>query len=49
MTVTGEDGPGQQMTYADILVRSGGTWAFQTMIQAGWGDMLNGMPDMAQG
>ncbi|MCZ7434285.1 nuclear transport factor 2 family protein [Streptomyces sp. WMMC1477] len=49
MTVAGEDEPGQEMTYADILVRSEGTWAFQTMIQGGWGDMLNGMPDMAHG
>lgn len=26
--------------YADILVRRDGTWAFQTMIQSGWGDNL---------
>nr|AXL06548.1 hypothetical protein [uncultured bacterium] len=28
------------MTYADIVLRSNGTWAFQTMIQSGWGDNL---------
>lgn len=28
------------MTYADILIRKAGTWAFQTMIQSGWGDNL---------
>ncbi|GGU49857.1 nuclear transport factor 2 family protein [Streptomyces lavendofoliae] len=31
----------RQLRYADILVRRGGTWAFQTMIQSGWGDALN--------
>ncbi|MFC7895511.1 nuclear transport factor 2 family protein [Streptomyces sp. NPDC057381] len=29
-----------EMHYADILVRRDGTWAFQTMIQGGWGDNL---------
>ncbi|MEU0668416.1 nuclear transport factor 2 family protein [Streptomyces lavendulocolor] len=29
-----------RLRYADILVRRGGTWAFQTMIQSGWGDAL---------
>ncbi|MEU2181616.1 nuclear transport factor 2 family protein [Streptomyces thermolilacinus] len=28
------------LRYADILIRRGGTWAFQTMIQSGWGDHL---------
>ncbi|UGY94293.1 nuclear transport factor 2 family protein [Streptomyces gobiensis] len=36
------DGGTQEMRYADILVKSDGKWAFQTMIQAGWGDMLKG-------
>tara|TARA_B110001454_G_scaffold16145_1_gene14539 strand:+ start:34542 stop:34835 length:294 start_codon:yes stop_codon:yes gene_type:complete len=26
--------------YVDILVREGGKWKFQTMAQAGWGDLL---------
>ncbi len=26
--------------YADVLVRKDGAWAFQTMIQSGWGDNL---------
>ncbi|CAL9279005.1 nuclear transport factor 2 family protein [Streptomyces sp. SudanB66_2053] len=26
--------------YADVLVRRDGAWAFQTMIQSGWGDHL---------
>ncbi|MFF7117062.1 nuclear transport factor 2 family protein [Streptomyces albogriseolus] len=26
--------------YADVLVRKDGAWAFQTMIQGGWGDNL---------
>ncbi|MFG2284538.1 nuclear transport factor 2 family protein [Streptomyces sp. NPDC048595] len=30
----------QRLRYADILIRRGGTWAFQTMIQGGWGDNL---------
>lgn len=30
----------RELRYADILVRRGGTWAFQTMIQGGWGDNL---------
>jgi hypothetical protein len=38
MTAGGEK---RQLRYADILVRRGGTWAFQTMIQSGWGDALN--------
>lgn len=29
-----------QLRYADILVRRDGVWAFQTMVQAGWGDGL---------
>ncbi|MYT14131.1 hypothetical protein YWIDRAFT_03512 [Streptomyces sp. SceaMP-e96] len=34
------DGRSRQLRYADILVRRDGTWAFQTMIQGGWGDNL---------
>ncbi|MFG3509274.1 nuclear transport factor 2 family protein [Streptomyces sp. NPDC047821] len=37
MTAGGEK---HQLRYADILVRREGTWAFQTMIQSGWGDNL---------
>ncbi|MFJ9585290.1 nuclear transport factor 2 family protein [Streptomyces acidicola] len=37
MTMAGHT---QQLRYADILVRRGGTWAFQTMLQGGWGDNL---------
>ncbi|MEU5162694.1 nuclear transport factor 2 family protein [Streptomyces sp. NPDC020875] len=33
-------GATQRLRYADILVRQGGKWAFQTMIQGGWGDNL---------
>ncbi|MFF3453657.1 nuclear transport factor 2 family protein [Streptomyces sp. NPDC002730] len=34
------DGRTQQLRYADILIRRDGTWAFQTMLQGGWGDNL---------
>ncbi|MGW8374816.1 nuclear transport factor 2 family protein [Streptomyces sp. ODS28] len=37
MTVEGRT---QQLRYADILVKRGGEWAFQTMVQPGWGDGL---------
>ncbi|WP_175407146.1 DUF4440 domain-containing protein [Streptomyces sp. TRM64462] len=37
MTMSGQK---QRLRYADILVRRDGTWAFQTMIQGGWGDNL---------
>ncbi len=30
----------QRLRYADALIRRGGSWAFQTMIQGGWGDNL---------
>lgn len=33
-------GQTQEMHYADILVRSGGRWRFQTMVQSGWADMM---------
>ncbi|WP_236240308.1 DUF4440 domain-containing protein [Streptomyces sp. CC228A] len=33
-------GTTQRLRYADILVRQDGAWAFQTMIQSGWGDNL---------
>lgn len=28
------------LKYADVLVKDGGVWKFQTMVQAGWGDLL---------
>ncbi|MGP3998638.1 nuclear transport factor 2 family protein [Streptomyces sp. 8N706] len=34
------EGRTQQLRYADILLRRDGEWAFQTMIQGGWGDNL---------
>ncbi|MFB7259068.1 nuclear transport factor 2 family protein [Streptomyces nojiriensis] len=34
------DGEARRMHYADVLIRNNGTWAFQTMIQGGWGDNL---------
>lgn len=34
VTVEGER---QEMTYADVLVRTAEGWAFQTMVQGGWG------------
>lgn len=34
------DGQTQQLRYADILIRRDGKWAFQTMLQGGWGDNL---------
>lgn len=34
------DGHSQQLRYADILLKQDGKWAFQTMIQGGWGDHL---------
>ncbi|MGD3106126.1 nuclear transport factor 2 family protein [Streptomyces sp. YGL11-2] len=37
MTVEGRT---RQLRYADILVRRHGVWAFQTMMQSGWGDNL---------
>lgn len=38
MTAEGET---QRLRYADVLVRRGATWAFQTMLQGGWGDQLS--------
>ncbi|MER7168864.1 hypothetical protein ABT336_22705 [Micromonospora sp. NPDC000207] len=32
------DGRRQRVRYADVLVKVGGEWRFQTMIQGGWGD-----------
>jgi hypothetical protein len=32
------DGQSQRVRYADVLVKTGGEWRFQTMIQGGWGD-----------
>lgn len=37
MTAGGES---QQLRYADVLMKRDGAWAFQTMIQGGWGDNL---------
>ncbi|GAA0424500.1 nuclear transport factor 2 family protein [Streptomyces luteireticuli] len=37
MTAGGET---QRLRYADVLVRRGATWAFQTMLQGRWGDQL---------
>ncbi|MEU0371047.1 nuclear transport factor 2 family protein [Streptomyces sp. NPDC006283] len=34
------DGRTEQLRYADILIRREGKWAFQTMMQGGWGDNL---------
>ncbi|QYC44128.1 hypothetical protein Nocox_32785 [Nonomuraea coxensis DSM 45129] len=34
MTIEGQE---QEMHYADLLVRTEDGWAFQTMIQGGWG------------
>ncbi|MEV4800281.1 nuclear transport factor 2 family protein [Nonomuraea sp. NPDC049421] len=34
MTIDGQD---HQMHYADLLVRTEDGWAFQTMVQGGWG------------
>ncbi|MEU0393131.1 DUF4440 domain-containing protein [Streptomyces sp. NPDC006208] len=34
------DGHTQHLRYADILIRRDGKWAFQTMLQSGWGDNL---------
>lgn len=28
----------QQVRYGDLLVRCGGEWKFQTMVQGGWGE-----------
>lgn len=33
-------GTTQQLRYADILIKRDGRWAFQTMVQGGWGDNL---------
>ncbi|WP_405797555.1 nuclear transport factor 2 family protein [Streptomyces sp. NBC_01506] len=39
-TMTTAGGETQQLRYADVLIKRGGAWAFQTMIQGGWGDNL---------
>ncbi|MER7820539.1 nuclear transport factor 2 family protein [Streptomyces sp. NPDC096153] len=33
-------GTTQQLRYADVLIKRDGQWAFQTMLQSGWGDDL---------
>ncbi|MFD7445350.1 nuclear transport factor 2 family protein [Streptomyces sp. NPDC059909] len=30
----------QRLRYADVLIKRDGKWAFQTMLQGGWGDNL---------
>ncbi|MCP9986743.1 MULTISPECIES: hypothetical protein [Streptomyces] len=37
MTAGGET---RRLRYADVLIKRDGAWAFQTMIQGGWGDNL---------
>ncbi|OBG85372.1 hypothetical protein A5699_24970 [Mycobacterium sp. E802] len=32
------DGFSQQVRYGDLLVKCGGDWKFQTMVQGGWGE-----------
>ncbi|MFF5859731.1 nuclear transport factor 2 family protein [Streptomyces sp. NPDC012751] len=34
------EGRTQRLRYADVLIKRDGKWAFQTMIQSGWGDTL---------
>ncbi|MHC0433474.1 nuclear transport factor 2 family protein [Streptomyces sp. O3] len=38
-TMTTPEGS-HQLRYADVLLKRDGVWAFQTMIQGGWGDNL---------
>ncbi|MGK5449960.1 nuclear transport factor 2 family protein [Streptomyces radiopugnans] len=38
--MTAAGGEEHRMRYADILVRRGGVWRFQTMVQGGWAGML---------
>ncbi|TXS56898.1 nuclear transport factor 2 family protein [Streptomyces sp. t39] len=33
-------GATQRLRYADVLIRREGGWAFQTMVQSGWGENL---------
>lgn len=40
-TMTTATGETRQLRYADVLIRRNGEWAFQTMIQGGWGDNLS--------
>ncbi|CAM4083464.1 hypothetical protein GCM10009799_25490 [Nocardiopsis rhodophaea] len=40
-TMTTKDGT-VKMHYADVLVKSDGEWAYQTMVQSGWGDAMKG-------
>jgi hypothetical protein len=35
----------QHMRYVDVMAKSGGSWGFKSMIQAGWGDMLTQQAD----
>ncbi|ASU83849.1 hypothetical protein CDO52_14595 [Nocardiopsis gilva YIM 90087] len=39
LTMNGET---MKMHYADVLVKSNGEWAYQTMVQSGWGDAMKG-------
>jgi hypothetical protein len=38
------DGRTLHMRYADVMAKVGGEWRFTSMIQAGWGDLLNQYP-----
>lgn len=42
------NGQTNTMKYVDILVREEGKWKFQTMAQAGWGDVLKARKKPAQ-
>ncbi|WP_449063142.1 nuclear transport factor 2 family protein [Planomonospora algeriensis] len=45
-TMTDEEGNRQSTRYADLLVRTADGWAFQTMVQGGWG---HGWPPATRG
>jgi hypothetical protein len=40
-TVVTTAGGTVHMRYTDVMAKTGGEWRFKSMIQAGWGDMLN--------
>ncbi|MDP9861345.1 MULTISPECIES: nuclear transport factor 2 family protein [Streptosporangium] len=44
MTMNGE---AYGMRYADLLVKAGGRWVFQTMVQGGWAEAWNEAPQSA--
>ncbi|MBB2912175.1 hypothetical protein FHS43_003455 [Streptosporangium becharense] len=41
------NGQTYDMRYADLLVKSGGRWVFQTMVQGGWAHVWNAAPQEA--